>query len=217
MTPHPATAACLDHACAPAFSTWTDAQLLEAVRAGHHRAFGELYRRYLPEATRFARSRVRAEDVDDVVAESFAKILAALQRGKGPDDEPIRYLMVTLRSTALTLHAQRIRRRELARRYAPGQRTHDVHPGAHDDLLLHAFASLTPRWRQVMWWSVIEGLTSHEIGQRLGLNPGAAAALTYRARRGLRLAYLAAEELAAADGAVIADDAAPRPAPVPAG
>jgi RNA polymerase sigma factor (sigma-70 family) len=175
------------------FAGWTDRELLQIVRAGEYRAFGELYRRYAHDAHRFARSLVRPEDVDDVVSESFAKVLHALQAGNGPDDHPVRYLMVTVRTTAVGLHAQRARRTALHRRYAPGLRAQEGDPGLRDELLLEAFASLSPRRRKVIWWSEIEGLSALEIGQRLGVTAGAAAALAYRARQALRTAYLEAD------------------------
>src|SRR5690606_25533759 len=65
-----------------------DAELISRVRSGDRSAFGELFTRHhsaaLKAATRFcAGTRTSAEDC---VSDAFTQILAALQRGKGPDE-----------------------------------------------------------------------------------------------------------------------------------
>jgi RNA polymerase sigma factor (sigma-70 family) len=172
-----------------------DDDLLRRVRSGDAAAYAEIYRRYEREARRFARSLVSADAVDDVVAESFAKMLRALLGNKGPMDHPARYLMVTVRTTAATLHVRRARGHAVRQRLALPEAVEDEHPMLGDDRLTVAFRSLTPRWRQVIWWSEIEGMSPSEIGERLSLSPGAAAALSYRARRALREAYADASAL----------------------
>lgn len=178
---------------------WSDTELLLLVRGGDPAAYGELYRRYEHEVRRFARSLVCRDDVDDVVAESFAKVLRAIDRGKGPVHHPARYLMVTVRTTAASLHRRRANLADMTHLLTATASTDGIEePPAHTDPdLAAAFRSLQPRWRQVIWWSEIEGRSPTEIGQELGLNASAAAALTYRARRALRGAY--AEQLATAD------------------
>ena len=49
--------------------------------------------------------------------------------------------------------------------------------------------AFTPRWQTVLWHTEIEGRSSAEVGDLLGLSPNAAAALIGRARDGLRRAY----------------------------
>lgn len=173
----------------------SDEDLLLRVRAGEAAAYAEIYRRYVQEARRFARSLVPADDVDDVVAESFAKMLRALHGSKGPVDHPARYLMVTVRTTAATMHVRRARGQSVHQRLGAADVTEDEIPLFADDRLVVAFRSLSPRWRQVIWWSEIEGMSPGEIGERLDLSAGAAAALSYRARRALREAYDDASDL----------------------
>lgn len=50
---------------------------------------------------------------------------------------------------------------------------------------------LPERWRNALWYSEVEQLTSSEVAGVLGISPNAAAALTYRAREGLRRAWAA--------------------------
>lgn len=180
----------------PAEAAWvesdlTDERLLEMARAGGDEAYAELYRRYEGEVRRFARTLVAPDDVDELTSESFAKMLGALRRGKGPVAHPIRYLMVTTRTSAISLR-QRHRRQDQIRTHA-GLRGAivDDDPLCVDDELLAAFAQLSPRRRRVLWWSVVDGLSPAEIGERMGVAPGTVSALLYRAKRALRALYLA--------------------------
>jgi RNA polymerase sigma factor (sigma-70 family) len=168
----------------------TDEQLLAAVREGDAAAYAVLYERYEAEARRYARSLVAAHDVDDLVAESFSKVLHALRQQRGPVDHPARYLMVTVRTTAASLYLRRARQQSVARRSVPLDEPEIGLPLTADDPLVLAFGSLLPRWQHVLWWSEVDGLSPAEVGARLGLSPGAASALAYRARRALRDAYL---------------------------
>jgi RNA polymerase sigma factor (sigma-70 family) len=169
----------------------TDAHLLDAVRGGNDDAYAELYRRYESEVRRYSRSLVNRDDVDDLVSESFARMLQALRRSKGPVDHPIRYLLVTARTTAITLRRRGRRQQDLHRN--PALRvamTHEA-PFVVDDQLVEALVELAPRWRKALWLNVIEGRSPSEIGQQLELSPAGVSALLYRAKRALRHAYLA--------------------------
>ena len=169
-----------------------DVALLLAVRAGDADASAELWHRCVGDARRFARSLVRDSDVDDVVAEAFAKMLRALKSDRGPVDHPARYLMVAVRTTAFTMTSKQARANELANRLASDDVVTDMTPDLGDDRIMEAFATLSPRWRKVLWLAEVEGLSPLELGERLDLTPAAASALAYRARRALREAYLLA-------------------------
>ena len=60
------------------------------------------------------------------------------------------------------------------------------------DLMLTAFQSLPERWRLVLWHTAVEGRKPAEVADVLELTPNGVAALAYRARDGLREAYLQA-------------------------
>lgn len=67
-----------------ASATSSDAELISAVRDGDADAYGILYERHSARALRLARQIMPAEtDADDVVAETFAKVLAAIRGGQG--------------------------------------------------------------------------------------------------------------------------------------
>lgn len=170
-----------------------DEILLRQVRAGEPAAYAELYERHEDALRRYARSLVPANDVDDLVAESFMAMLRAINGGKGPVDQPLHYLMVVVRNGAATYYKRRARASDVVDRLtlepqpAPAEVTGNPHLEA-------AFQALSPRWRQVIWWSEVEDLSPSEIGARLDLSPAAASALAYRARRALRAAYLELSE-----------------------
>lgn len=183
----------------------TDEDLLIEVRQGDATAYAELYRRYEREATAFARSLVGSQDAGDVVGEAFTKMLNALHRGHGPVDNPVRYLMVSVRTSAATLRGRHVRDRSLDERIRGVDRGADSGRGTEveaaaqaDEHLVRAFRSLSSKRRQVLWWSEVEALSPSEIGVRLGINAAAASALTYRARKALRTAHRLEEEAAAA-------------------
>lgn len=56
--------------------------------------------------------------------------------------------------------------------------------------LVYAFATLPPGWRLALWRVEVEGLTVTSLARTFGLPPSSAVALLYRAREGLRIAYL---------------------------
>lgn len=172
----------------------TEAELLAQTRAGDRHAFAELYRRLEPAARRYAARLVSRHDVDDVVAESFANILRAIDSGHGPVDEAIRYVMVTVRTTAQRTHRRRSQELDKGLRLAPEAGADDEPVLLEDRDLLRAFRSLTERQRAVIWLSEFEELSPKEVGARMGLSANAASALGYRARRALRDAYRATVE-----------------------
>jgi hypothetical protein len=60
------------------------------------------------------------------------------------------------------------------------------------NLVGEALRSLPERWRTVLWLTEVEGMTPTEVSSVIGIKPNAVAALSYRAREGLREAYLQA-------------------------
>ena len=176
-----------------------DEELLAAVRRGDLEAYGELYRRYEGEVRRFARTLVSADEVNDLTSEAFAKMLRALLRAKGPVDHPIRYLMVTTRTSAVSLRRARQRQDDIRQRARAHHHLHDEPMLDGDALLFDAFAQLTPRWRTVLWWNIVEDLSPKEIGERTGASAAAISTLLHRAKRALRAEYAA--RVAAAEAA----------------
>ncbi len=172
----------------------SDADLIAASRSGDAAAYDTLYRRHAAAARNLARQLVRGQaEADDVVAETFAKILDLLRRGGGPEGAFRPYLLTAVRRAAYDRH--RAERRQLVtdqmEAFDPGVPFAD--PAVADlerTMIARAFASLPQRWQAVLWHTEIEGARPAEVATLLGLTANGVAALAYRAREGLRQAYL---------------------------
>ncbi len=174
----------------------SDLELIAASRAGDSTAYATLYQRHAASAYGLARSLLRGqEDADDAVAEAFARVLAQLRRGGGPSGAFRAYLLTTVRRVAYD------RFRTEQRQVASGDLTEFdrgepfVDPaiaGLERRTVARAYFSLPERWRAVLWHTAVEGARQAEIAELLGVTPNGAAALAYRAREGLRQAYLQA-------------------------
>src|SRR5699024_8353323 len=82
-------------------SDYSDAELIASVRDGMSTAYGTLYERHVSAAYNLARQLARSSaEADELVAESFAKVLDTLRGGKGPDSAFRAYLLTALRHTA---------------------------------------------------------------------------------------------------------------------
>lgn len=175
-----------------------DAALIAAVRTGDAASFGTLYERHAGAAWVVARQYTDSRaDADDVVADAFTAVHAALQNGNGPESAFRAYLFTVVRRTAAD-------RREKARRVTPtddlatlergtalaGTAEEPALEGFERGVVARAFHSLPERWQAVLWHSEVEGLTPAQIAPVLGLTANGVAALAYRAREGLRQAYL---------------------------
>ena len=172
----------------------SDIDLLKASRAGDADAYASLYQRHVSAARALARQFVRGRaEADDVVSEAFAKVLAQLRRGRGPDGAFRPYLLTTVRRTAIDrLRAEgRLVVSGEMEAFDPGVPFGD--PAVADlerTMIARAFASLPERWRAVLWHTEIESAKPAEVAAQLGLTANGVAALAYRAREGLRQAYL---------------------------
>lgn len=176
----------------------SDAELIAAARTGDAGALGALYGRHV-EAARAVASRYTnsAADADDVVSDSFAAVMGALQRGNGPTEAFRAYLFTVVRRVAGT-------RRDAARREQPTDdlaalETGTAWAGSAEDpalagfergVVARAFHSLPERWQAVLWHTEVDGLNPAQIAPILGISANSVAALAYRAREGLRQAYL---------------------------
>jgi len=177
-----------------ATETPSDAALAEAVRGGDIAAYGVLYARHLPAARRVAMSLgINGMERDDLIAEGFTRVLRILRSGGGPNEDFRPYLLTTMRNAVISW-----RRRDSSISLVAD--VPDLVPSTgyedpmgtriHAALAAEAFASLPERWRTVLWRTEIEGESPAQIAKLLGMTPNSVAALAYRAREGLRKAYL---------------------------
>jgi RNA polymerase sigma factor (sigma-70 family) len=192
LTPTPAAPGDTDSAG----TTPSDAELIAAVRGGDRAAFAELYARHAPAAKIVARQYApRPADAEDIVSETFARVFRLLGEGKGPDSFFRAYVFTAVRHLAAT-YGQASGRVDLSDDdsvFEGGLNGVQEDPSESlidQQIVREAFASLPERWRTALWYAEVEGLTTSQMAPSLGLTPNGVAALLYRAREGLRQAYL---------------------------
>ena len=175
-----------------------DAELIAAARGGDSAAFAALYERHAGAALVVARQySTSVADAEDVVSEAFTKVFSVFQYGGGPDVAFRAYLFTVVRRLAMT-------RKDGLRRVAPtddvetfesglGMAASTEEPamaGFERNVVSRAYATLPERWQAVLWYTEVESLSPAQIAPLLGLTANGVAALSYRAREGLRQAYL---------------------------
>lgn len=174
-----------------------DSELVLRARQGDRRSFGTLYLRHHDAAWRVACAAAGSPaDAEDAVAEGFAKVFAALPRMVDRELAFRPYLLACVRNAAVDRH-RRTRKLDLRdevpeRAAAAGEPDEIVLAGLERNLVGEALRSLPERWRTVLWLTEVEGMTPTEVSSVIGIKPNAVAALSYRAREGLREAYLQA-------------------------
>jgi RNA polymerase sigma factor (sigma-70 family) len=172
----------------------SDESLVARARIGDRGAFAELWRRHARSGIRVARQFTSSIEADDLVAEAYTRIYGRVLAGGGPVGAFRPYLYTTIRN--------------LASRWGQANREVQVDdiddfedPRAEDDpvsstldrtLTADAFRTLPERWQSVLWYTEVEGMDPHEVAPLLGLSANGVAALSYRAREGLRKAWLQA-------------------------
>jgi RNA polymerase sigma factor (sigma-70 family) len=171
----------------------SDAELISSVRGGDVSAYGDLFARHRGAATRLARQLVPGPDADDLVSEAFAKVLNVLLAGGGPDVAFRAYLLTAVRR----LHIDKIRATTRATPTDDLTAYETIEPqadtviaGFEGGAAAKAFASLPERWQLVLWHLEVEGQKPADVAPLLGMTPNSVSALAYRAREGLRQAYL---------------------------
>jgi RNA polymerase sigma factor (sigma-70 family) len=175
----------------------SDSELVLQARQGDRRSFGTLYLRHHDAAWRVACAAAGSPtDAEDAVAEGFAKVFAALPRIVDRDLAFRPYLLACVRNAAVDRH-RRTRKLDLRdevpeRATAAGEPDEIVLADLERNLVGEALRSLPERWRTVLWLTEVEGMTPTEVSSVIGIKPNAVAALSYRAREGLREAYLQA-------------------------
>jgi RNA polymerase sigma factor (sigma-70 family) len=184
----------------------SDEPLIDAVRRGEVDAYAQLYRKHHEPARRTAQLCAGDHaDQQDLVAEAFVRVLAAILGGNGPRDNLRPYLLVAIRNLA---SSQWHRERRVDRYGADADVAADGEEAACDQIVVgrwrervlwEAFRELPPRWRTVLWHMEVNGAHPSDLAPTLGLSPNGVSALAVRAREGLRKAYLQAQVPDASD------------------
>jgi RNA polymerase sigma-70 factor (ECF subfamily) len=168
----------------------TDEELAQAAKRGESIAYDALVRRYLRPAMAVAWQYVRrVEDSEDIVQESFHRVVRAL--ADYDDERPFgAWFYAIVRNVARTAVSKDSRRAGLA----PLSLLEDdmpaptvVDPGVVGDIE-RAIESLAPMQQACVRLCDIEGFTSVEASQMLGVDDGTVRTHLHRARKQLRAA-----------------------------
>ncbi len=169
----------------------SDLVLVEAGRRGDEDAFAEMYRRTSDRVRFEARRALRNHaDAADAAAMAYASTFRAIRRGGGPHGPLLPYLLQSVRNSARMMarpirFTAEIPRGDMPDRPDPAS----THVDADDEHVKNAFSALPDRWRLVLWRVDVEQRDARELMDEFGISANAIAALTQRARAGLRARY----------------------------
>ena len=174
--------------------TTSDEELIANARSGDQGAFAELWRRHYRSGARVARQFTSSIDADDLVSEAYTRIYQRVLAGGGPSGAFRPYLYTTIRNLASTWGAKSrdVQVDDIADYEDPSTLDDPVAIALDRTLTARAFRSLPERWQSVLWYTEVEGMDPHEVAPILGMSANGVAALSYRAREGLRKAWLQA-------------------------
>lgn len=169
----------------------SDIELVERTRAGDNEAFGELWERHRQAGLRAATALTSDHDPEDLVQEAFLRILTAIRSNAGPREVFRPYLYTVLRSISMNWKSPYGTTADLdVLDYVADPADSFENQIIDKTITGRAFASLRTEWRTVLWYSEVEGMTPKDMAPLLGMSASTVAALTYRAREGLRAAWL---------------------------
>ncbi|GHB60309.1 hypothetical protein GCM10010347_32940 [Streptomyces cirratus] len=191
-----------------------DRELIRRLRSSYARGAVDadvcdlLYRRHLGALLACARGWCRApQDAEDLVSEAFVRTLQAVRSGAGPRDHWRPYLLAVVRHTAIewrTGDGRTVLTPDVESWCGPGPSGQDPQQRllSEEDrrLAARSFHSLPGRWKAVLWHTLVEDDCPHHMPALFGITPSAVTSLAFRAREGLREAYLCAQLGPAAAG-----------------
>lgn len=172
----------------------SDAALVMMARSGDRGAFAQLWQRHARSGLRVARQFTSTIDADDLVSEAYVRIYQRVLAGGGPDRAFRPYLYTTIRNLASQWGGDRhdVNVDDISDFEDPMLAEDPATKALDRTLTVRAFRALPERWQSVLWYTEVEGMDPHEVAPILGLTANGVAALSYRAREGLRKAWLQA-------------------------
>ncbi|MBO3663161.1 sigma-70 family RNA polymerase sigma factor [Microbacterium stercoris] len=178
----------------PSDDSVADTDLILRSRSGDADAFALLWQRHYAAGIAAARSITSSIDPDDLVQEAYTRIFQAVRRGGGPTGAFRAYLFTAIRHTAASWGRARheLATDELDAVADPGSTDSALREQDDRTLTHRAFRSLPTRWQEVLWYTEVEGLGISETAPLLGMKPNAVKQLAFRAREGLREAWIQA-------------------------
>lgn len=174
----------------------SDAELLTAVRGGDEHAYGVLWDRHELAARRLAAQVAPPSEIDDLVSESFARVLRSIRQGGGPDAAFRPYLLSTLRRTSIDVGRSYRTRIVLTddesdldgeSPSSPGELVDDQ---VQQQAALAAWKSLPAESQTLLWHLLVEEESPASLAPMLGTTPNGVSSRAKRAKERLRQAFL---------------------------
>lgn len=181
------------------YAEMTDIELCDAAREEDFFAFQELYTRYLGLARSSATRFVGHSNSEDLVADAFESIFAALRKGSGPTEGFNAYLMMTLRRGAARMIDRLDRQTPTADIASAISRAEDsMDPSAEDlalaegdrEIIRTAYRALAPLSRKVLWLVDVERMRYSEAATALAMTSRSLDNMLRRARKELATQYV---------------------------
>ena len=185
----------------PSTALVDDRELVERARAGERGAFNDLVERHAPKIFRLARTITKNDqDAEDVLQETFLKAYSKLDTFQGESQFYTWLVRIAVNQSLMRLRKLRNRKTvpldqevetgdsQVKREVASEGPTPEERYGREETrrLLEAAVDSLSETYRPVFVLRDIEGLSTEETGQMLGLSISAVKSRLLRARLQLR-------------------------------
>ncbi|MBG0827206.1 sigma-70 family RNA polymerase sigma factor [Planomonospora sp. ID67723] len=169
-----------------------DAGLLAAIRSGNAAAYVGLYERHASAARALARALVHdPAEAEDVVAETFTRMLDLIRRDGGPREAFRVHLLTALRRTVHERSRGGRGGEAEIELFDPGVPFVDpALTGLERSLVARSFLSLSERWQLVLWHVEVEEAGFAEVAPMLGAPADSVEAVSYQALEALRQACL---------------------------
>jgi RNA polymerase sigma-70 factor (ECF subfamily) len=169
----------------------TDGDLISSAQAGNSEAFGELYRRYLPQIYGYIRLRVDTErDAEDLAETVFLRSFQAIQRYEDRGVPFTAFLYKVARHAVVDSY----RSRSSSLPLEEAEKQPDDAPGAESSLMdleqkaeaLAALGRLPERYQEVIRLRVLLDVPTEKVALWMGSTPTAVRVLLHRALKALR-------------------------------
>jgi RNA polymerase sigma-70 factor, ECF subfamily len=168
----------------------SEADVVQAARAGDEAAWEQLYRASYPRLSAYAGRRAGPEVTDDIVAETWSRAIKGIDGYRWTPVGFDGWLFGIARRVIADHHRQAGKVRLIG-----SQRVADVSPAPGDDVevaqdwagVRRHFAELPDTDREILELRVIAGLSADQVGAVLGRRPGAVRTAQHRALAKLRV------------------------------
>jgi RNA polymerase sigma-70 factor (ECF subfamily) len=172
-------------------SSRSETQLLKLARQYDQQALIEIYDLYSPGLYRYAVRLLNNPDLaEECVAESFSRLLSALQKRGGPKNNLRAYLYRIAHNWVTDQFRKQVPQEtldDIDQQLDPASTTPQlVEDALEREKVRMAILQLTPDQRQVVVLKFLEGWSNAEIAKSLNKPVGAIKSLQHRALRSLR-------------------------------